>query len=219
MIAPRCLPHREVGAEGGNRPWAEVDEPVALELRMADTEPTGQEICVRQPEIHELPAAEARVHKQIEGRQAQSRLAYIMHGLANLRVGQISRERLSGSEVMPAWVDRIGARPVDLIGATLSLEFEPHAQRHQPPVNRRPSSAQRLLPYDELVDVRTLDIRDRALPPSEKETDITDVMNNGRGPWKSATQVSCERDDRIDHACTAGGELSPALHQGCRNLM
>jgi len=88
---------------------------------------------------------------------------------------------------MPAWVDRIGGRPVDLIGAALGLELEPHAQRHQPPVNRRPGSAQRLLPHDELVNVRTLDIRDRALPPSEKETDITDVVNNGRGPWKSTT--------------------------------
>jgi hypothetical protein len=30
-------------------------------------------------------------------------------------------------------VDRIGARPVDLIGAALGLELEPHAQRYQPP--------------------------------------------------------------------------------------
>ena len=69
MIAPRGLPHREVGAEGGNRPWAEVDEPVALELCMANTETTSGQIRVRQAEFHELPAAEARVHKQVEGRQ------------------------------------------------------------------------------------------------------------------------------------------------------
>jgi hypothetical protein len=44
-------------------------------------------------------------------------------------------------------------------------------------------------------------------------------VNNGRGPRKSTTQVCRDGDDRIDHACTPGGERSPALHQGCRNLM
>src|SRR5436853_1402698 len=102
---------------------------------------------------------------------------------------------------MPPRVNRIGARWVGMVVTALGLEFVPHAQRHQPSVNRRPGSTQRLLPDDELVDVCALNIHRGALPPCEEDTDVADVMNNGGGPWESATQIRCERGDGIGHTC------------------
>lgn len=68
-----------------------------------------------------------------------------------------------------------GGRSVRQFG----LELEPHPQRHQATVNGRTGTAQRLLPYDELIDVRPLHVRWRPPPPVQKGTDITTVVCNG----------------------------------------
>jgi hypothetical protein len=91
VIAPDCLQHIEFGAESGNGPWAEINEPIALQLSTPDAQAACQEIIRPLAGAHELSAAEAGLHQQVKGRQVQSSLSPGVHVLAVANVNELSK--------------------------------------------------------------------------------------------------------------------------------
>ena len=79
MIGAGGFSDREVRPQRLNRPWAQVDEPVPLELGVPDAQPAGGEIDVLTAQSHELATPQPGIDQQVEDGQIQSSLPRGMH--------------------------------------------------------------------------------------------------------------------------------------------